>query len=108
MERYTRTRPTINLENWLAGCPREPRKPTIDDELRLLVCQQDTVRELMEKYRGDRSLCNIFDNISAEIKAKKKIKEKRDARLLHDMKHTDAYRNFEQAVKEHSEMGGES
>ena len=70
--RYQRTRPAINLESWLAGCPREPRKPSVDDELRKLVCQREVVRELISKYREARTLWNIFDNLNAEINGLKK------------------------------------
>lgn len=107
LNRYQRTYPRINLENWLAGCPREPRPQTIDDEIRRLVCQRGMVKVLISKYREARSLWNVLESLSAEIKAKKAIKEKRDAKLQEDMKQTDAYRNFEQAIKEHKEQGGE-
>lgn len=67
LERYTRTYPAINLEQWLMGCPREPRKPTLNDRLRLLACQRDMVRELADKYRYARTLWNVYDNLTAEI-----------------------------------------
>lgn len=102
---YQRTIPRINLQNWLAGCPREcDVENSIDDELRLLVCQRDTVKELIEKYRDARTLWNIFDNLGEEIKAKKAIKEKREKELLEEMKKSDLYKKFEDAIKEHSEQ----
>ena len=105
LNRYQRTIPRINLQSWLAGCPREcDVENSIDDELRLLVCQRDTVKELIEKYRDARTLWNIFDNLGDEIKAKKAIKEKRDKELLEEMKKSDLYKKFEDAIKEHSEQ----
>lgn len=105
--RYMRTRPRINLESWLSGCPRDPWKPTIEDEILTMECQRNVLKELIEKYRGARSLWNIFDALGAEIKEKKDIKEKRDEKLNEQMKETEAYKNFAQAINEHSERSGD-
>ena len=99
-ERYLRTRPYINLEHWLMGCPREPRKPTIDDELRLLKVQREMVKELTQRYREARTLWNVFDNLTAEIKALEQRKERQDREELERMKQSDAYKEFEQVIND--------
>ena len=72
----------------------------IDDELRLRVCQRDMLKTLIEEFRESRSMWNIIDNLSAEIKALEAAKKKRDAEEWQRVKQTEAYKDFEQAVKE--------
>lgn len=96
--RCLKTYPLINLTHWLMGCPIEHRQPTIDDELQLLVCQRDMVRELITKYREARTLWNIFDNLDAEIKEKQKTKESRDAKLAEDKKLQELRGDFEKII----------
>lgn len=102
LQRYQRTYPRINLENWLAGCPRDAgkREMNIDDELRLRVCQRDMLKTLIEEFRESRSMWNIIDNLSAEIKALEAAKKKRDAEDWQRVKQTEAYKDFEKAVKD--------
>lgn len=107
LHRALRTHPDINLEHWLMGCPRVPHKPSLDDKIRLLECQCAMVSELSEKYRSSRTLWNVFDNLSAELKELRAKKKKIDEKLMNDMKQTEAYKNFEQAIKNHTEHGGE-
>ena len=93
--RYQRTRPMINLKSWLMGCPRDVvEKPSLEDELRVMAAQRDMLAELADRYRDTRSLWNVLDSLDAEIKEKKKTKEKRDAALLEEMKQRAAYKEF--------------
>ena len=93
--RGLRTYPWINLEHWLMGCPRDVKKPSNpDDELRVMKVQREMVRELIEKYRSSRTLWNIIDNLTAEIKEKQKQKDARDAKMLEEMKQCDAMQEF--------------
>lgn len=101
--RYMKLRPAINLENWLAGCPRQLREPTLDDELRLLACQRDTVRELAEKYGEAMALMRVLKALDTEIAVKNASKEKRDEKTYQNMKKMQAYRDFEKAIKDEAE-----
>lgn len=70
-----RTYPRINLEHWLMGCPREPRKKSDYEILLEMKLKLKLLEELSETYRSSRSIGNIISNIEAEIKTlEEKIK----------------------------------
>jgi hypothetical protein len=103
-DRYVSLHPRINLEHWLMGCPRE--KPEPDDRVRLREkkVKRELLKDLVLEYRASRSIWNIIDNLSSDIKVlEQRIKEE-DKRLSAAMKDTDAYKNFEQAIKENGEF----
>lgn len=94
-QRGLRTYPCINLEHWLMGCPREVSKRNDpDDELRVLLVQRMMLTDLCKKYRDARTLSNVIDNLSAEIKEKQKQKDARDAKLMEEMKQCEALQEF--------------
>lgn len=94
-QRGLRTYPWINLEHWLMGCPRNVKKPfDPDEELRVMKIQREMVSELIEKYRSSRTLWNIIDNLTAEIKEKEKEKKERDANTFEEKKQCDALMEF--------------
>lgn len=107
MDRYMRFHPSINLENWLMGCPRERRKPDLNDRLRLLTCQRTMLMEMAEKYRGTRSLWNIYDNLNAEIKELEAQKKKQDEQMMEEFRQTDEYKEFAKILEENAEMKNE-
>lgn len=93
-DRYVNMRPSINLEHWLLGCPREPREKNARDELRELQVKRELVVELSHTYRHSRSLWNIIDNLSADIKVcEERIKEA-DAKIEAQMKHNEKVQQF--------------
>ena len=94
-QRGLRTYPWINLEHWLMGCPRDVKKPADpDEELRVMKVQREMVTELIGKYRSSRTLWNIIDNLTAEIKEKEKQKKARDEKKLEDMEQCEAMQEF--------------
>lgn len=94
-QRGLRTYPWINLEHWLMGCPRDVKKTADpDDELRVLLVQRKMLTDLCKKYRDARTLSNVIDNLSAEIKEKQKQKDARDAKLMEEMKQCEAMQEF--------------
>ena len=94
-QRGLRTYPRINLEHWLMGCPREvSERDDPDDELRVLLVQRKMLTDLCKKYRYARTLSNVIDNLSAEIKEKQKQKDARDAKLMEEMKQCEAMQEF--------------
>lgn len=93
-DRYVNLRPRINLEHWLLGCPREKRDPNDHDRLRELQVKRELVVELSHTYRGSRSLWNIIDNLSADIKAcESRIKEQ-DEKIAEETKQKEAMQKF--------------
>jgi len=100
-QRGLRTYPWINLEHWLMGCPRDVKRPeNPDDELRVMKVQREMVTELIERYRSSRTLWNIIDNLTAEIKEKEKQKKARDAKMLEEMKQCEAMQEFLKTCEE--------
>ena len=124
-ERYLRTYPRLNLEHWLLGCPRDRPTESPHDRLRRLKVMRELITELMEQrepcqtefeqgrvatevddsqltqqYRPQRSLWNIIDSLTADIKTAQADCDRLDAELHEQMKHSQAYKDFEQAVKE--------
>jgi hypothetical protein len=99
-DRYLRTRPRINLEHWLMGCPREPREQSPHDRLRELMVKRELLRELGHTYRQSRSLWNIFDSISADIKiCEAKVKEL-DKKVMETMRKSESYKEFVKSADE--------
>lgn len=93
-DRYINLRPRINLKHWLLGCPREKRDPNDHDRLRELRVKRELVVELSHTYRGSRSLWNIVDNLSADIKVcEERIKEA-DTKIKAEMKHNEKVQQF--------------
>ena len=93
-ERYFRTAPYITLEHWLMGCPREKREKTPHDHLRELKVKRELVKELTQEYRESRSLWNIIENLSADIKTLEAKVAKMDAEEIEKMKQSDAYKEL--------------
>ena len=93
-ERYFHTAPYITLEHWLMGCPREKREQTPRDHLRELKVKRELVRELTQEYRESRSLWNIIENLSADIKTLEEKVAKMDAEEIEKMKQSDAYKEL--------------
>jgi hypothetical protein len=94
-QRGLRTYPRINLEHWLMGCPREvSKRDDPDDELRVLLVQRKMLTDLCKKYRDARTLSNVIDNLSAEIKEKQKQKDARDAKLMEEIKQRESLQEF--------------
>jgi hypothetical protein len=94
-QRGLRTYPHINLEHWLMGCPREgSKRDDPDDELRVLLVQRKMLTDLCKKYRDARTLSNVIDNLSAEIKEKQKQKDARDAKLMEEIKQRESLQEF--------------
>jgi hypothetical protein len=108
-ERFLRTRPYINLEHWLMGCPREKRQPTMYDQRRELTVKMEFVKELMEKYRDARTLTNVFDNLGAELKELEasiaKHEKEADKRMRESQ--AQAFRDFEEAINNEANHGKE-
>jgi hypothetical protein len=108
-ERFLKTRPFINLEHWLMGCPREKRQPTMYDQRRELTVKMEFVKELMEKYRDARTLTNVFDNLGAELKeleaAIAKHEKEADKRMQESQ--SQAFRDFEEAINNEANHGKE-
>lgn len=108
-ERFMKTRPFINLEHWLMGCPREKRQPTMYDQMRELTVKVEFVKELMAKYRDARTLTNVLDNIGAEMKeleaAIAKHEKEADERMRESQ--AQAFRDFEEAVNNEANHGKE-
>lgn len=93
-ERYFHTAPYITLEHWLMGCPREKREQTPRDRLRELKVKRELVRELTQEYRESRSLWNIIESLSADIKTLEEKVAKMDAEEIEKMKQSDAYKEL--------------
>ena len=99
-QNLTNGHPRINLEHWLMGCPREKPEPTIYDELTAYHQDFEAAEALIDKYGGERTLFDVkgeaeerIDTIMSEI-------ERRDAEGLEKVKETEAYKDFEKAIKE--------
>lgn len=93
-DRYVNMHPRINLMEWMMGKPREQREHNDHDRLRELQVKRELVVELSHTYRGSRSLWNIIDNLSADIKAcEKRIKEQ-DAKIAEETKQKEAMQKF--------------
>lgn len=73
-------RPNINLEAWLAGCPRKDREPWSgpDRNYIRLKNDHDTLTRLIKTYRGNRSLVNVLKNVDEQLAAETEAKKKRD------------------------------
>lgn len=99
-ERYLRTYPRINLEHWLMGCPRDRKPESPHDRLRRLKVTREMLSELVQQYRPQRSLWNIIDNLTTDIKAAQAEADRLDAETLEQMRQSPAYKDFEQAVSE--------
>jgi hypothetical protein len=108
-ERFLRTRPYINLEHWLMGCPREKRQPTMYDQRRELTVKMEFVKELMAKYRDARTLTNVLDNLGAEMNeleaAIAKQEKEADKRMRESQ--AQAFRDFEETINNEANHGKE-
>lgn len=80
-DRYVNLRPRISLEHWMLGCPREKRERSNRELLRELRVKRELVTDLAKTYRESRSLWNLIDNITADIKLleEKVLKEEESA-----------------------------
>ena len=67
-DRYVNLHPRIGLEHWLMGCPREKRERSNMELLRELRVKRELVTDLAKTYRESRSLWNIIDNLTSDIK----------------------------------------
>ena len=93
-ERYLRTYPRLNLEHWLLGCPRDRQPESPHDRLRRLKVMRELITELCQQYRPQRSLWNIIDSLTADIKTAQADCDRLDAELHEQMKHSQAYKDF--------------
>lgn len=93
-ERHLLTVPYITLEHWLMGCPREKQEQTPRDRLRELKVKRELVRELTQEYRGSRSLWNIIESLSADIKTLEEKVAKMDAEVIEKMMQNKAYKGL--------------
>lgn len=95
--------PQINLRSWLMGCPRERQPESPHQRLHRLKATRELLRELIDQYRSQRSLWNVFDSLTTDIQRTQAEVEKLDKQFYEDMKQTEAYHDFEQTVKEHTD-----
>ncbi|MBQ9147006.1 MAG: hypothetical protein IJX68_04740 [Rikenellaceae bacterium] len=102
-ERYLRTYPRLNLEHWLLGCPRDRPTESPHDRLRRLKVTRELITELCQQYRPQQSLWNIIDSLTADIKTAQADCDRLDAELREQMKHSQAYKDFQQAVSDHQD-----
>jgi hypothetical protein len=93
-ERHLHTAPYINLEHWLMGCPIEKREQTPHDRLRELKVKRELVKELTQEYRESRSLWNIIESLSADIKTMEEKVKKIDEEEMKKMKESEAYKEL--------------
>lgn len=99
-ERYLRMYPRIRLEAWLMGCPREKPEPTAYERLREAKAQREIISQMADTYRGSRSLWNIIENLTTDIKElERKVKEQNE-QYLKAMKNSEAYKEFEKTINE--------
>jgi hypothetical protein len=89
----------INLWTWLNGLRPEDLKPTTSGEMLRLEQQSKALRKVQEIYSG-RNIDNIIVQIESRIKELSKILEKEMAADMEHIKQTQAYKDFEEVLKE--------
>lgn len=101
-DRSLRTSPSINLEHWLMGCPREPRPRTPHDRLRELRTKHEMLIELAEEFRETRTLGNVIDNIFSQMKPLQAECDRLDEESVERFRreHPGIVKAFEDAVRE--------
>lgn len=101
-ERSLRTYPSINLEHWLMGCPREPRPKSPHDHLCELKVKREMLVELAVEYRENRTLRNIIDNLTDQMKPLQAECDKIDKEMIEKYKaeHPGKWASLEQAIRE--------
>jgi hypothetical protein len=100
--RYLRTYPRINLKHWLMGCqPPDKYEPSLHEHLCELKAKRELVTELIQAYRPCRSLWNVIDGLTAEIKTMEEKVKVADEKAMDEIRQSEAYQNFEKTINEY-------
>ena len=102
-ERFMRTRPAINLESWLMGCPREIKKD-IRHEERILQAKMQMVAEMIGNYGSRATLAEVLKHIDDDIGRTHADVLAEDKRIQQAFLESDKWKQLKADLDEAAEM----